>query len=172
MYDRYGKLVNECEWVNGIESDIEDYEGDGSEPLNIGMKHLKLTDKCVLDDWDVSWFLNLESIEIGNDCFGSVKTFQMDGLNRLKTIKIGKNSFTQEKNRDGDDKSKSFHILNCESLESIQIGPKSFSDFGGEFELKNLPQLQSIQIGTIGRDGWNFYYTSLVVRGIEMILNN
>ena len=48
--------------------------------------------------------------------------------------------------------SKSFHILNCESLESIQIGPKSFSDFGGDFELKNLPQLQSIQIGTIGRD--------------------
>ena len=172
VYDRYGKLVNECEWVNGIESDIEDYEGDGSEPLNMGMKHLKLTDNCVLDDWDVSWLLNLESIEIGNDCFESVETFQIDGLNLLKTIKIGNNSFTQEKNRDGDDKSKSFHILNCESLESIQIGQYSFSDFGGDFELKNLPQLQSINIGNIGRDGWNFYYTSLVIRGIVMILNN
>ena len=159
VYDRYGKLVNECEWVNGIESDTEDYEGDGSEPMNIGMKHLKLTDNCVLVDWDVSWFLNLESIEIGNDCFGSVKTFQIDGLNRLKTIKIGDNSFTQAKKRDGDDSSKSFHIFNCESLESIQIGKYSFSDYGGKFELKNLPQLQSIQIGTIGSTSSNFRYS-------------
>ena len=171
VYDRYGKLVNECEWVNGIESDIEDYEGDGSEPLNIGMKHLKLTDNCVLVDWDVSWFLNLESIEIGNNCFESLQTFQIDGLNRLKTIKIGKNSFTQKKNNRGDDSSKSFHILNCESLESIQIGEYSFSDYAGKFELKNLPQLQSIQIGTIGNESYNFHYSSFVIRGIDMILN-
>ena len=60
VFDRKGDLLKECGWVNGIESDIEDYCGDGSEPLNIGIKHLKLTDNCVLDDWDVSWFLNLE----------------------------------------------------------------------------------------------------------------
>ena len=172
VYDRYGKLVNECEWCNGIESDIEDYEGDGSEPLNIGIKHLKLTDNCVLDDWDVSCLLNLESIEIGNNCFESVKTFHIDGLNRLKTIKIFKNSFTHTKNSFGNDMSKSFHILNCESLESIQIGQYSFSDYGGVFELKNLPQLQSIQIGTNGSDSWNFFCSSFVIRGIELILNN
>ena len=147
VYDRYGKLVKECEWVNGIESNI-DYEGNGSEPLNMGMKHLKLTDNCVLTNWDVSWFLNLESIEIGNHCFGSVQTFKINGLNRLKTIKIGNNSFTKNIDWFGNDKSKSFHILNCKSLKSIQIGKYSFIDFGGDFELKNLPQLQSIQIGT------------------------
>ena len=113
----------------------------------------------------------VESIEIGNDCFGSVQTFQIDGLNRLKTIKIGNNSFTQEKNSDGNDKSKSFHILNCESLESIRIGENSFSDFAGQFELKNLPQLQSIHIGTIGSYSANFYKISFVIRGIELILN-
>ena len=112
-----------------------------------------------------------------------MKTFQIDGLNRLKSIKIGNNSFTQMKNTNnvGDEwddfaelannPSKSFHILNCESLESIQIGEFSFSDFGGDFELKNLPQLQSIQIGTIGSRSYNFYYSSFVIRGIEMILN-
>ena len=166
VYDRYGKLVKECEWYNGIESDIEDYEGEGSEPMNIGMKHLKLTDNCVLVDWDVSWLLNLESIEIGNKCFKSVQTFNIDGLNRLKTIKIGNNSFTHKTKKWGDYKSKSFHILNCESLKSIQIGAYSFSDFGGEFELKNLPQLQSIQIGIIGRKSYNFYGSSFVIRGI------
>ena len=121
--------------------------------------------------FDFSRFSIVESIEINNDCFASVQTFQIDGLNRLKTIKIGNNSFTKEKNSYGYDESKSFHILNCESLESIQIGKYSFSDFAGEFELKNLPQLQSIQIGTIGSSSYNFYYSSFVIRGIELILN-
>ena len=121
--------------------------------------------------FDFSRFSIVESIEIGNDCFGSVKTFKIDGLNRLKTIKIGNNSFTQKKNSDGNDESKSFHILNCKSLESIEIGEYSFSDFGGEFELKNLPQLQSIQIGRIGSKSNNFYYSSFVIRSIELILN-
>ena len=114
---------------------------------------------------------NLESIEIGDDCFESVQTFKIDGLNRLKTIKIGSNSFTHNKNDIGNDKSKSFHILNCESLESIQIDEYSFSDFGGEFELKNLPQLQSIQIGTIGSKSYNFPNSSFVIEGIELILH-
>ena len=100
-----------------------------------------------------------------------MNTFKIDGLNRLKTIRIGKNSFTQKKNGDGNDSSKSFHILNCESLESIQIGKFSFSDFGGDFELKNLTQLQSIQIGTVGSWSYNFRYSSFVIRGIELILN-
>ena len=116
-------------------------------------------------------------------------------------IKIGNNSFTQVKQlvwylsgcSDSFERikqSKSFHILNCESLESIEIGDNSFSDFGGEFELKNLPQLQSIQIGTIDNyscsilcnsyssfyynrqsDSYNFHYSSFVIRGIELILN-
>ena len=116
-----------------------------------------------------------------------MKTFKIDGLNRLKTIKIGNFSFTHPENVD--DESKSFHILNCESLESIQIGEYSFSilnceslesiqigeysfsDFGGEFELKNLPQLQSIQIGIIGSYSDNFCFSSFMIRGIELILN-
>ena len=121
--------------------------------------------------FDFSRFNLLESINIGDGSFGSVSTFQIDGLNRLRSLKIGMNSFTQKKNNYGNDESKSFHILNCESLESIQIDRYSFSDFGGKFELKNLPQLQSIQIGTVGAESNNFYRSSFVIRGIELILN-
>ena len=105
-----------------------------------------------------------------------MKTFKIDGLNRLRTIKIGKNSFTQNKNSCRNDKSKSFHILNCESLKSIQIGEYSFNDYAGiqigeysfndyagEFELKNLPRLQSIQMSS-----YNFYNNSFVIRGINI----
>ena len=132
--------------------------------------------------FDFSRFTQVESIEIGNDCFGFVKTFQIDGLNRLKSLKIGNNSFTQTKRimwvenfenakALSNNISKSFHILNCELLESIQIGEYSFSDYAGKFELKNLPQLQSIQIGTIRSYSRNFWYSSFVIRGIELILN-
>ena len=120
---------------------------------------------------DLNRFHWLRSIQIGDGCYGSVQTFKIDGLNRLKTIKIGKHSFTQKKNSSGNDESKSFHILNCESLESIQIGEYSFSDFDGEFELKNLPQLQSIHIGAIGSVSYNFCNSSFVIQGIELILN-
>ena len=124
----------------------------------------------------------LESIRIGHDCFDSVQTFKIDGLNQLKTIKIGNDSFTFFKQAKGDhlyystilanaDPSKSFHILNCESLESIEIGEYSFCDFGGEFELKNLSQLKSIQIGTLQRKSFNFCASSFVIRGIELIMN-
>ena len=141
--------------------------------VSLQVTDLTISSNCCndLNALDLNRFKCIRSIEIGNDCFESVKSFQIEGLNRLKTIKIGKNSFTQMKNTYGDDESKSFHILNCESLESFQIGPKSFSDYGGEFELKNLPQLQSIQIGTIGNASYNFYRSSFVIRGIELILN-
>ena len=141
--------------------------------VSLDVSDLTISSKCCnnLNTLDLNRFQCLRSIEIGDDCFGSVQTFQIDGLNQLKTIKIGNNSFTQKKNWYGNDESKSFHILNCESLESIQIGECSFSDCAGEFELKNLPQLQSIQIGTIGNWSHNFYNRSFVVRGIELIMN-
>ena len=133
--------------------------------------------------FDFSRFTLVESIEIGNYNFQLVKMFYINGMNLLKSLIIGDNSFNQlttsflsnphytSEWMENSNKSKSFHILNCESLESIQIGEYSFSDFGGDFELKNLPQLQSIQIGTIGSDSYNFYNSSFVIRGIDMILN-
>ena len=124
--------------------------------------------------FDFSHFSCLESLSIGNESFSFVKTLKIDGLNRLKTIIIGMNSFTQVKGGPWSymfNKQSSFHILNCESLKSIQIGEFSFYDFAGDFELKNLPQLQFIQMGTIGKWSGNFKNSSFVIRGIEMILN-
>ena len=138
--------------------------------ISSAIQSLYQSNKSMVTPCVLEYYLD-NSIVIGDDCFESMKTFQIDELNRLKSIKIGINSFTQNKNIEGNDASKSFHILNCESLESIQIDRYSFSDFAGEFELKNLPQLQSIQIGSIGSDSYNFFWSSFVLRGIELILN-
>ena len=116
-------------------------------------------------------FLRVNSIEIGDNCFGSVSTFRIDRLSQLRSLKIGKNSFTQKKNWYGNVKTKSYYILNCLSLESIEIGQYSFSDYAGDFKLENLPQLQSIQIGKIGIDSCNFYSSSLRLQSMNLILN-
>ena len=157
------------------------------------MEYLQALDSSVksiiIPDWacndkeytifDFSRFFQVESIEIGNNCFESVQSFSIDGFNTLKSLKIGSNSFTKLNNVTWTskaydeiiemcDRSKSFQIRNCASLESIEIGEYSFSDFAGDFELKNLNSLQSIKIGTIGYHSGNFFNNSFVIRGNEL----
>ena len=116
--------------------------------------------------FDFSRFTLLEELEIRDDCFENVELFKIDGLNELKSLKIGEDSFTKNKNDAGNNPNRSFNILNCNELESIEIGEYSFSDYGGGFELKNLPKLSTIKIGEIGRDSYNFRYSSFVIKGI------
>ena len=117
--------------------------------LDLDVTDLVISSNCCNDVLQLNLFSYqlLQAVSIGDDCFESVKTFRIEGLNRLKTIKIGSSSFTQKKNSYGNKSSKSFHILNCRSLESIEIGYYSFHDYGGGFELKNLPALKLLDIG-------------------------
>ena len=125
----------------------------------------------------------IESIVIGDDSFCYVDKFVIDGLNHLKSLKIGIKSFTQQKDNwktINSDSSRSFAISNCIELKSIEIGRYSFSNYGGEFKLINLPSLTSIKIGSIETDysesnnnGWsaNFFCSSFEIKGIiDMIL--
>ena len=121
---------------------------------------------------DFTHYTNLESLEIGDSNFQHVSEFVIDGFDELKSLKIGENSFTRSINSYGDDTSRSFSILNCIKLESIEIGIYSFSDYGGEFELKNLPKLSTIIIGEIGVGSYNFYYSSFVLKGITYVVTD
>ena len=133
--------------------------------------NLVFADKCFCSTKEFNPPIHAESIEIGDDSFKKVQTFVINELNQLGNLFICENSFTEKKNDYDKNESKSFHILNCESLHYIRIYEYSFSDFAGDFELKNLPQLRSIHIGTIGKKSYNFSYSSFVIRGIDMILN-
>ena len=116
-----------------------------------------------LTTFDLSAFKLLRSIEIGNKNMQYTRSFIIEGLNQLESLKIGGNSFINNTYRYGYDISKSFHILNCDKLELIEIGQYSFSDYAGEFELKNLPSLKSIRIGVIGKESINFYYSDMII---------
>ena len=121
---------------------------------------------------DFSRFIRVESIEIGNNCFASVKTFKIEGMHKLKSLKIGLFSFTKMKSQTcKGDESKSFHIINCKSLESIDIGEFSFSDFGGQFELRRLPSLLTLVIGNTRTMSLNFSGSSFVIGGRDKVLN-
>ena len=124
----------------------------------------------LMKSFDCSRFTFLEELIIGDDCFMNVDVFNIDGLNHLKSIKIGKNAFTHLKGGDiwnddkANDESRSFSILNCIKLESIEIGWFSFSDYGGSFELINLPSLNSIELG----DSAFRYSLSTIISSIWM----
>ena len=106
---------------------------------------------------DFSRYDKLYNIDIGDGNFEYVSEFRIDGLNDLKSLIIGKNSFRMN---DGNDGFRSFHVLNCDELESIEIGMNSFVDYN-EFELRNLPSLLSIDI-----DVNCFYGSSFEIRGM------
>ena len=85
----------------------------------------------------------LKRIQIGNDCFGKVRVFELNGLGELESVVVGRESFriSDKERNDG-----SYRIVNCPKLKSIQIGGSSFWDYHS-FELNNLPSLQTVDIG-------------------------
>ena len=92
----------------------------------------------------------LKSIVIGDNCFGKVRVFDLNGLSELESVVIGQKSFTYAKTREeiwNKVRTDGFYqIMNCPKLKSIQIGDESFFDYHS-FELNNLPSLQSIDMG-------------------------
>ena len=94
---------------------------------------------------------SLATIVIGDDCFGSARVFELDGLNALESVTIGTWSFTYARTDDdygtkSDRSDGCCRIGNCPKLRSIRLGYRSFSDYHS-FELCNLPSLQSLEIG-------------------------
>ena len=131
----------------------------------------------ILPDWtcndlnyttfDFSRFTDLEYLEIGSDSFKSVNIFNIENFTKLRVLVIRNNTFTSYTNNQWITETM-FRIKNCESLESIDIGFNSFADYSGEFELVNLPSLQSIKIGELESNQYsqgNFHYSSLDIRG-------
>ena len=120
----------------------------------------------------------MKKLEIGNNCFLEVVSFEINGLNNLEQVKIGENSFTLTDSSEYENDTiqevnevknmyRSFHIVNCKSLKSIEIGRFSFCDYAGQFELRNLPKLESFLCKSEDGLSFNFLYSSLIIRGMH-----
>ena len=104
----------------------------------------------------------LKSIVIGNDCFLTTRTFELEGLNALERVAIGRWSFTGANSFDDVMNSQrtdgNYTISNCAHLKSIQIDDVAFGDYR-YFSLTNLPSLESIVMGE-----YSFYHAPLILQ--------
>ena len=122
--------------------------------------------------FSVERFPNLIFLWIESYNFKNVSTFDVRDNTKLEYVYIKDFSFTEVFYLNDINVElgpwTSFQLVNCERLISIEIGSYSFADFGGGFELKNLPSLEYIVIGNINADAVNFVSSSFVVRGISL----
>ena len=114
-------------------------------------------------EFSVSRFKFIEELIIGDDCCSYVAKFDVSHLMFLTTVKIGQNSFTQQKNGYGGTSSKSFTINSCAKLKYISIGRYSFSDFGGSFTIQDCPSLTTLIIGDVSSVSYCFYSCSFIL---------
>ena len=114
---------------------------------------------------DVSELKCLKSIEIGDECFEYVKEVKLIGLNQLESVVIGKNSFTKNKDSDGNDSSRHFYLKNCGRLRELKIGCYSFSDYT-ICEIENVDRLEVIEMGELDKDSRGFRYASLELKSM------
>ena len=92
--------------------------------------------------FDIDWLKGIERLEIGKCCFKKVNRFEINGLNELKSMIIGEESFKLSKS---DQERSKCLIMNCDQLSEIHIGYNSFYWYES-LECKNLPFLISIQL--------------------------
>ena len=116
--------------------------------------------------------LLVKSITIEENSFIRAKSFRVDGLKLLRSISILQSSFTRVGYRvtetEARETDRHFGVLNCPQLTSIGISSYSFAEWDGEFELKNLPALEFIQIGSRKYgDSYSFYHNTLSMNGTQ-----
>ena len=137
--------------------------------IESGVTHITVSDNCGNENTAASLyftrFTQLKELVIGDDCFMNVDQLNLIGLSKLRSVVIGENSFTQHKNDAGEDPNRHFYLKNCPSLREMRIGCYSFSDYT-VIDIENVNALETIEIGSLSRDSYNFRYASLELKSI------
>ena len=170
QYDRVGKVVYEGDWMNDnpMEKRVEVAdEKESSITYHSGIEELIIHEYAFCDrhmkTLDLGFFFSLRVLEIEADCFSNVETTHIEGLDRLETVRIGSSCFVVGDDW-GEGKGKSY-LRDCPVLKEFVVGTKSFQNCT-VCEMRNLPCLETISIGTVEEEESScFWYSSLVLRG-------
>ena len=111
---------------------------------------------------DLSQFMYLRELKVGDDCFGNVNEVRIMGLRQLERVVIGQNCFTKCKNdRPASMNAKGhFYLKDCEKLMELKMGRYSFSDYS-VCEIERVSSLEVIEMGQLYEKSANFFYSSL-----------
>ena len=104
---------------------------------------------------DLSRFVNLKELKVGDECFENVNEMKLIGLAHLERVVIGEHCFTKEKYSAGNDPDRHFYLKNCERLRELKMGRGSFSDYS-MCEIENVPSLRVIEMGDLNEWSHNF----------------
>ena len=112
---------------------------------------------------DLSKYVNLKNVSIGNECFFYQDVLNLTGLHSLERVMIGENSFTKKKYGYGNNANRKLYVKNCDALKELKIGRYSFSDYS-VIEIENVNSLELIEMGDMSIESYNFLYASLELK--------
>ena len=116
---------------------------------------------------DLSRFLYLKELVVGDESFMYVNELKLIGLHYLESVDIGKNSFTKKMNSYGNDPNRHFYLKNCPKLKSLKMGRYSFSDYT-VCEIENVDALEEIKMGDLNEESRIFHSASLELKSIHI----
>ena len=116
-----------------------------------------------MKELDLSGFVNLRELKVGDECFKYVKKVSICGLRELESVEIGSKSFR----RDSDIRGGSFCLKNCPKLKSLNMGFCSFEDYTA-CEIENVDALEVIEMGKLSEWSGNFWHASLELKSIRI----
>ena len=116
---------------------------------------------------DLSGFVSLKKLTVGNGCFKCVKDVKVIGLKWLESVVIGEKCFVVQlsKPSDGEDDKCHFYLKRCPRIRELRIGKLSFADFS-LCEIENVDALEVIEMGELDGLSANFYWSSLELKSI------
>ena len=117
---------------------------------------------------DLSKYVNLKNVSIGNDCFFYQDVLNLTGLHSLERVMIGEKSFTKEKDFYGNDANRKLYVKNCDALKELKIGRYSFSDYS-VIEIENVNSLELIEMGDMDSLSCSFYSASLELKNLPKL---
>ena len=121
-------------------------------------------DNCVCNDesftaMDLSSFIGLKRLEVGDYSCLFVGEMKMVGLKYLERVVIGKYCFKYA----GAITNGHFYLKNCKRLRELKIGLGSFEDYS-VCEIDNVPSLEVIEMGELNEVSHSFCCASLELK--------
>ncbi|KAM7456280.1 hypothetical protein BLSTO_02958 [Blastocystis sp. subtype 1] len=125
---------------------------------------------------NLSRFVNLKELKVGDECFDNVDEVKLIGLGQLERVIIGGLCFTNNDDDDSndsddsddDDPHRHFYLKNCERVRELTIGCWSFNDYS-VCEIENVPSLEVIEMGDLNDTSFNFSYASLELKNLPSL---
>ena len=128
-----------------------------------------IVDNCVCNDEsftsvDLSSFVSLKRLEVGDYSCSFVSEIKMVRLKRLERVVVGKHCFKYACGYINGH----FYLKNCKRLRELKIGLRSF-EYYTVCEIENVPSLEVIEMGDLNKLNYNFYFASLELKSSSQI---